>query len=221
MARTDSGSDTTKASTRSIRLKNGESQKLMEQIERTSKKREVADLSHLEPRKRSPKQRRKSFLASQRQARHPRDEAHTPSGSRPESPESPSITQHPAVDFDGLSWPSIGTKARLEATPAEAAITQKKIADAMRTILECIGEDPDREGLQQTPDRFARAMMWFTKGYEENLRDVVKEAVFHEDHDELVIVKDIEIFSLCEHHLVPFTGKVGYVKVLSVKTLTR
>lgn len=102
----------------------------------------------------------------------------------------------------------IGTKARLEASSEEAQERQDKIANAVRTILECVGEDPDREGLRETPLRYAKALMFFTKGYEENLKDVVKNAVFHEDHDELVIVRDIEIFSLCEHHLVPFTGKV-------------
>ena len=101
-----------------------------------------------------------------------------------------------------------GTRERLEATPEQAQVRLHKIKDAVSTILECIGEDPDREGLKGTPERYAKAMLFFTKGYEENVKDLVNGAVFLEDHDELVIVKDIEVFSLCEHHMVPFTGKV-------------
>lgn len=117
-------------------------------------------------------------------------------------------TQHPTIDFDGLSWPSRGTRERKEATENAKEERLAKLSGAVRTILECVGEDPDREGLLDTPERYAKAMLFFTKGYEENLRDIVNGAVFHEDHDELVIVKDIEFFSLCEHHLVPFSGKV-------------
>lgn len=142
--------------------------------------------------------------------------------SRPASP----YTLNPPIDFDGLSWPSIGTRERLDSTPEQTEERIQKLSGAVRTILECLGEDPEREGLLDTPDRYARAMMYFTKGYEENVRDLVNGAVFHEDHDELVIVKDIEVFSLCEHHMVPFTGKmhIGYIpdrRVLGLSKLAR
>lgn len=106
----------------------------------------------------------------------------------------------------------LGTRARLDATPEEAQERQDKLTAALRTVLECVGEDVEREGLLRTPERYAKAMMFFTKGYEENLRDIVNNAVFHEDHDEMVVVKDIEVFSMCEHHLVPFTGRVHGAK---------
>ena len=106
-------------------------------------------------------------------------------------------------DCEGL-----GARARLEATPDQAQSRLERLQGAVKTILECIGEDLEREGLKGTPERYARAMLFFSKGYEENVRDLINGAVFDEDHDELVIVRDIEIFSLCEHHIVPFTGKV-------------
>ncbi|KAB8234744.1 hypothetical protein ETB97_004032 [Aspergillus alliaceus] len=158
--------------------------------------------------------------------RDPRDDtrALTPpsTASRPASP----YTLYPPIDFDGLSWPCPGTRARLESSPEESEERVKKLAGAVRTILECIGEDPEREGLRETPERYAKAMLYFTKGYEENVRDLVNGAVFHEDHDELVIVKDIEVFSLCEHHMVPFMGKmhIGYIpdrRVLGLSKLAR
>jgi GTP cyclohydrolase I len=205
MARTESGSETRSSSKHGIRINNEDNQRLLHEIDEKS-----ADTPHIAPRKRRNKKRRGSILIDQRSARHSRDKARSPSNtSRQENSETSTISQSPTVDFDGLSWPSLGTKARLEATPEEAAQRHIELTEAVKTILKCIGEDPEREGLQETPDRYAKAMMFFTKGYEENLRDVVNKAVFSEDHDELVIVKDIEIFSLCEHHLVPFTGKVS------------
>ncbi|KAK9466736.1 hypothetical protein V1512DRAFT_263302 [Lipomyces arxii] len=142
--------------------------------------------------------------------------------SRPASP----YTLNPPIDFDGLSWPSIGTRERLESTPEETVLKIGRIADAVRVILTEIGEDPSREGLLSTPERYAKAIMFFTRGYEQNIRSVINRAVFEEDHDEMVIVKDIPVFSLCEHHMVPFTGtmSIGYIpnsRVLGLSKLAR
>lgn len=90
-----------------------------------------------------------------------------------------------------------------------------RLCDAVKTILECIGEDPGRNGLLDTPTRYAQALLFFTKGNDDNLDSIVNNAVFQEDHNELVLLKNIEIFSMCEHHLVPFTGKVCNVVALN------
>jgi GTP cyclohydrolase IA len=90
--------------------------------------------------------------------------------------------------------------------PREAG--EGRIAADMRDILEALGEDPAREGLVRTPERADRALRFLTSGYQTDVNKIVNGALFHQKHDEMVIVKDIEFFSLCEHHLLPFFGKI-------------
>src|SRR6201993_641198 len=103
---------------------------------------------------------------------------------------------------------------------------KESIADLMRKVIAILGEDPEREGLRKTPERFEKAMKFLTSGYHQNLDNVLNGATFSVHYDEMVVVKDIEFFSLCEHHLLPFFGKahVAYLpskKVLGLSKIAR
>ena len=87
-------------------------------------------------------------------------------------------------------------------------LTSATFEDLVREMLVRVGEDTEREGLLQTPERYAKALQFLTKGYHEDPEEVLRGALFNVDYDEMVIVKDIEMFSLCEHHMLPFFGKV-------------
>ena len=103
---------------------------------------------------------------------------------------------------------------------------RKKLEDNTRNLLELLGEDPKREGLINTPKRVAKAWDFLTKGYNENIDDLINNAIFEGESKDMVIVKNIEFYSLCEHHMIPFYGKahIGYIpngKIIGLSKLAR
>lgn len=108
-----------------------------------------------------------------------------------------------------------------ELTPA-----QVQVANSVKTILHQIGEHPERQGLLKTPERVAKAYSFLTQGYDQNAADVLRSAMFDESYSEMVLVKDIEVYSLCEHHMLPFFGKahIAYIpngKIVGLSKIPR
>ena len=101
----------------------------------------------------------------------------------------------------------------IHAFPSPPAPPADPVADQVRDMLDALGEDPERQGLLKTPERVAAAMRWLTRGYAETASDVVGDALFEESHDSMIMVRDIELYSLCEHHMLPFFGRahVAYI----------
>ena len=102
---------------------------------------------------------------------------------------------------------------------ANVEVPRESITDLVRKMIVLVGEDPNREGLRKTPERFEKALKFLTSGYHQNLESVLNGATFSVHYDEMVVVKDIEFFSLCEHHLLPFFGKAHVAYLPSKKVI--
>ncbi len=97
--------------------------------------------------------------------------------------------------------------------PWSPSATDNRFQSAVRDMLELVGEDPDREGLLKTPERVERSMQWMTRGYGLDAAEVIGDALFAETHQNMIVVRDIEFYSMCEHHMLPFFGKahIAYI----------
>ena len=110
-------------------------------------------------------------------------------------------------------------REEMQTTLDSQSLASASLQDLMREMLFRLGEDPERDGLRDTPERMERSMHYLTKGYQEDPEEILLGAMFDVAYDEMVIVKDIEMFSLCEHHLLPFFGKVHVAYIPSGKVI--
>jgi GTP cyclohydrolase I len=119
-----------------------------------------------------------------------------------------------------------GTALKIDPRTAGPEERLRSYRRLVRDQLELLGEEPLRPGLQKTPERVARAMMWLTRGYEQNVQDVVGDALFQDAQQNMVMVRDIELYSMCEHHMLPFFGKahIAYIpngRIIGLSKLPR
>jgi GTP cyclohydrolase IA len=132
------------------------------------------------------------------------------------------LSARPRVDAEDVAEPRADDGLDLDTAPAHDA----EFEGLIRRQLELLGEDPERDGLMKTPQRVANSLTWLTRGYGLEVRDVIGDALFEESHENMVMVRDIELYSLCEHHLLPFFGKahVAYIpdgKIVGLSKLPR
>ncbi len=117
-----------------------------------------------------------------------------------------------SISPDDFRAQLVNTEAKapvsLVSTKAQAPVSDEDMQQAVRTLLLGLGEDPDREGLRDTPKRMVNALKFLTSGYHQSLDDLLNGAIFHEDTNEMVLVRDIDLFSFCDHHILPIKGSV-------------
>jgi GTP cyclohydrolase I len=137
----------------------------------------------------------------------------------------PHLLRTPVDTGDRTRPPEIGALDP-DPVPTRRTAARAEFAGLVRRQLELLGEDPRRDGLLKTPGRVAEALAWLTRGYGQDVRELIGDALFEEAHEGMIMVRDIELYSLCEHHLLPFTGKahIAYVpdgRILGLSKLPR